>query len=292
VGVPLRNPVAARTRLALSFLPAEAGSCTDGSFKTPDFGFDDVEIVRDPIAEALGDGGTLLSDDPMLYLDGGMIGAYDALEELTPVESARFNRKALIIVGNRDLQSHCNPDDPAALAAAAQADDDNKIFTYVAVLKAPASAEQFGDDPVASATAIAAAGGTDVFNDVTDEGALAVQVVLNDLGSCVYDPPNNVVSANATHLTYVHPVTLARTDIARNDDCNSEDASTSVDGWGIETEGGGVRICGAPCAALRDTLTDAATTFAAFNLPAPRIPIVTSLPCVDPNRFVLPNPPQ
>jgi len=290
--VPLRNPVAASTRLALSFLPADAASCTDDSYVTPDFGFADVELVREPIAEALGDPATVLADDPMLFLDGGMIGAYKALDALVPKESARFNRKALIIVGNRDLQSHCDPDAPATLAAAAQADAD-KIFTYVTVLSAPADAEQFGDEPVSSATAIAAAGGTDVFNDVTeDEGALAVQEVLNDLGSCVYDPPSDVVSQSATLLVYVHPVTLERTDIERNDDCNSEDAATTVDGWGIETDGGGVRICGAPCAALRDTLTDAATTFAALGQPAPRIPIATVLPCDHPDRFKLPNPPE
>ena len=294
VGVPLRNPVSARTRVGFSFLPADQQACTDGSFESPDFGFDDVEVVRGPIAEALGDAAnTLLSDDPQLFLDGAMLGAYDALAALTLGDSARFNRRALIIVGNRDLQAHCPAaETPASLAATALADDN--IFTYAVVLKAPASAQQFGDDPQASAAAIATAGGTEVFDAVADEneGPLAVQKVLNDLGSCVYDPASPLVEQAGTHLSYVNPINLERTDIARNDECNGEAASESVDGWGIDAEGGGVRICGAPCAALRDTLTDTATFFAVLGEPAPRIPIVTALPCSDPSRFEAPNAPQ
>ncbi len=295
VGVPLRNPVSARTRLAFSFLPADNAACVDTNnpFESPDFGFDDVEVVRDPIAEALGDTGTLLPDDPQLFLDGAMLGAYDALAALEPIESSRFNRRALIVVGNRDLQAHCAAGDtPAELAAAALADDN--LYTYAVVLKAPAAAEQFGDDPQASAAAIATAGGTQVFDAVADEneGPLAVQKVLNDLGSCVYDPASPLVEQAGTHLSYVNPVTLERTDIERNDDCNSEASAESVDGWGIETDGGGVRICGAPCASLRDTLTDAATFFAILGQPAPRIPIVTALPCDDPSRFEAPDLPN
>lgn len=289
VGVPLRNPVSARTRLALSFLPADDQSCTNGAFETPGFGFDDVENVRQPIADALGDPGTLLADDPMLYLDGAMTGAYTALAALTPIESARFNRRALIVVGNRDLQSHCAPTlgDPATLASDALANDN--LFTYVAVLDAPASAQQFGDDPQTSAATIASAGGTEVFDAIADEaeGGLAVQKVLNDLGSCVYDRPGGVGQADATHLSYVNPVTLERADIGFNEACDGEAAATSVDGWGFESDGA-VRICGAPCAALRDTLTETAAFYAALGQPAPRVPIVTALPCFDPNRFKLP----
>lgn len=291
IGVPLRNPVAARTRLALSFLPGEASDCSTSSFEQPDVPFDDVDTVRGPIADALGDPGTLIADDPMLMLDGALPGAYDALRGLTPAESEQFNRRAVIVVGNRDLQGHCMPtaSDPAALAQAAF--DDDGLFTYVAVLEAPASAEQFGDDPQVSGAAIAAAGGTEVFDAIADEaeGALAVQKVLNDLGSCVYDAPANDVAGRATHLAFVDPVTLVRTDIAKNDACDSEAASSLEDGWGVEPGTGRVRICGAPCQTLRDALTDSAAFFAALGEAAPRIPVVATLPCVDPDRFALPD---
>jgi hypothetical protein len=290
IGVPLRNPVAARTRLAFSFLPGEAADCAASSYETPDIPFDDVETVRGPIADLLGDAASLLPDDPMLMLDGALPGAYDALLALTPVESAQFNRRAVIVVGNRDLQGHCTPTalDPSVLAQSAQTDDG--LFTYVAVLEAPASAPQFGDDPQVSGAAIAAAGGTEVFDAIADEseGALAVQKVLNDLGSCVYDAPANEVAERATHLAFVDPVTLARTDIAKDDACDGEAASGSVDGWGVEPGTGRVRICGAPCQALRDSLTESAAFFAALGEAAPRIPVVASLPCIDPDRFVAP----
>ncbi|MFO0552770.1 MAG: hypothetical protein U0271_30540 [Polyangiaceae bacterium] len=288
VNIPLKNPVAARTQLALSFLPADSSDCSTSSYLTPDFGFDDVDTLRSPIGTALSAPDTLLSTDPELYLDGAMAGAYSALLAAMPLESARFNRRALIIVGNRDLQSHCAPS-PGTATELAQAAKAQGIFTYAAVLDAPAGAPQFGDDPQASAASIATAGGTTVFDAIADEseGALAVQKVFNDLGSCVYDPPSSLVRNFATHLSFVDPVTLDRTDIPRNDACNGEAAAEVEDGWGLESDGA-VRICGPSCASLRQTLTDTASSFAVLGQPAPKIPIVASVPCDDPNRFELP----
>ena len=280
INVPLENPIAARTQIGLSFLPADMATCSASSLP-PEIGFEDPQVVRSDIASRLADPTTLLGDDPQLFLDGAMSGAYASLAALMPTESQTFNRRAVAIVGNRDLQAHCGatPGDPVALAADALASQG--IHTYVAVLDAPDDAPQFGDDPQTSAAAIATAGGTQVFDAIVDEteGALAVQKVLNDLGSCVYDPPQASVSANATNLLFVDPVTLARTDIARNDACDSE--SSTVDGWGVEASGR-IRICGAPCAALRSTL---AAYFAALGEPAPRVPIMPAIACTDASRF-------
>jgi hypothetical protein len=290
IQTPLRNPVAAQTRLALGYLPAAASDCTTSSFVTPAIDFGRVEDVRQPIADALGDLGTVLADDPMLYLEAAMTGAYTALGQLVPQTSVQFNRRALVIVGNRDLQAHCMPGigTPATLAGDALADDG--IFTYVTVIEAPMGAEQFGDNPVASATSIAQAGGTQVFDGVNndEDGLLAVQRVLSDLGSCYYDPPPTSVRNLTEYLSYMHPVTFARTDIRKNPACNSEAAAATETGWGFE--GDAIRICGSDCAALRETLTDVAKTFLLLNEPAPEVPIVPTLPCDNEARFDPPVP--
>lgn len=291
VDVPLRNPVAAATRVAFDFLPAASTECDAGTaYETPMLGFADVTDQRGPISQLLGDTGSLLADDPMLYLDAAMRGAYTALDGVTPMQSATFNRRAVVIIGNRDFQTHCAgnlPSTPADLAAAAFTGAD-PIYTYVAVLDAPTGTEQFGDAPQASAAAIATAGGTEVFDAVADEaeGALSVQKVLNDLGSCLYDPLPQLQQQSVTHMFFIDPLTQEQVTFTRNDACTSPDAP--VDGFGFD-DGDQVVICGQPCAALRSTLTDTATYFAALGQPAPAVPVTPALTCVDKQSLINPN---
>jgi hypothetical protein len=281
VETPLKNPVAARTRMAFSFLPADAGDCASpatNAYASPTFGFDDVDDVRPAIADALGTASNVLSSDPMLFLDAAMGGAYAALGALSPTVSTSFNRRALVIVGNRDLQAHCGgTETPTSLAASAQA---TGIFTYVAVLEAPATAEQFGGDPVSDAVAIAAAGGTQAFNGVQNEaeGALAVQKVINDLGSCVYDLPADptLLGESDLFVSYVDPISFERRDVPRNAACASDDSAA---GWEVDSATNLVRICGQPCADLRETLNDAASFHAVQLQPAPKVPVYFTLPC-------------
>lgn len=290
VDIPLQNPVAAATRVAFDFLPAPSTECDAGTaYENPMLGFADVTDQRAPIGQLLGDVGSLLPDDPMLYLDAAMRGAYTALDGISPIQSATFNRKALVVIGNRDLQTHCagNLGDPASLAAAAFAGAD-PIYTYVAVLDAPTGTEQFGGSPRASAAAIATAGGTEVFDAVDDEaeGALSVQKVLNDLGSCLYDPLPQIQQDRVTHMFFINPLTQEQTTFDKNDACTSPDAP--VDGFGYDSDNQ-VIICGQPCETLRTTLTDTATYFAALGQPAPAVPVTPALTCIDKQSLLNPN---
>lgn len=287
LGLPLRNPVAARTRLAFSLLPQDPDPvCDPAIYQTPELGFDDVDDLRVPIGNAISDPSVVLPDDPRLFLDAAMTGAYAALDEIMPVEEGgQFNRRALIIVGNRDFRGACDPaEDPEALAAAAR---DLGIFTYVAVLD-PADDTVVVGTPQVDAFDIAEAGGTTVFDAIAndEDGVLAVQKVFNDLGSCVYDPPLIPIRESATHLSYIDVSTeqLERHDIVRDNACDSEAAAETVDGWGVQPDGS-VRICGAPCQELRDVLTEVAKSFAAIGQPAPPVPIQTTVACTDPIRF-------
>ena len=283
----LNNPIADRTQVAFSFIPSDnaAAECSaSNSYGTPSIGFGTVDEMRAAIAAALGDTNNVLASDPDLYLDAALRGdsAYQTLRNLMPpMPSPRFNRRALMIVGNRDFTDQCAAETSAQLAAAAFADSD-KVYTYTVVLEAPSTTVLSGA-PVGDAAAIATAGGTTGF-DVTvnpEEGAKAVQGIVNDLGSCLYDAPNIIALDDADALedvtvAYLDPLTLERTSVSYNVQCT--ETSTGVDGWSV-AENGGIRICGAPCANLRDVLTDVALLAAVQEATAPEIPVVASAPC-------------
>jgi hypothetical protein len=275
----LKNPIAARTQIGFSPLPDPGCSA---NFAMPLIAFSDVSAVRQPIAAFVGDTSNVRNDDPILGLDNAMTGAYSALAALTPSESAQFNRRALVVIGNRDLLQSCGAE-PATLAANALSDPNNSIHTYVVALEAPAGTTQLGD-PATDGGAIATAGGTVLSNAIADpsEGPLAVQKIVNDLGSCVYDQPiANMapvpVPDNAT-LTYMSPDpnALVRADVAHNTQCTESTANT---GSGWNNDGNRVRICGSDCQDLRKALTDLATGYAFLGQPAPAIPMSVSLPC-------------
>lgn len=275
---PLANPIAERTRIAFDFLPEEANSCTsEPRVATPEIDFDEVANVRERIGALLGDPNNVLGTDDNLFLDAALRaeGAYAALAavENTP-GNLGFNRKALMIIGNRDFRAQCGGagvGEPVDLAADALA---SGLHTYVTVLQSPS-----GGEPVQEGRDIALAGGTEAFDATVDEeeGAIAVQSIVNDLGSCVYDQPGTTgLLDTGAILSYLNPIDLSRVDIPNNEDC-SETSGSEISGWNNVNDK--VRICGTACDDLRDVLTDVAFVAAAFEAPAPKIPILVSGAC-------------
>jgi hypothetical protein len=301
VELPLQNPVARRTRLAFDLLPAAAAECdalpAANDFATPRIPFEDVGTTREPIGDLLGDVGTVLADDPPLFMEAGMEGAYRALAELEPLDSSRrFNRKALVVIANRDFGGECATDGvtPAQRAQAAFA---SGIYTYSVVLDNDDASDTEKAQSVAEATAIATAGGTTVFNGVADEteGAKAVQEVFNDLGSCLYDvrgplTGNFLLPPDAT-ISYLNPLSPSRTqvDIPRNVLCD-EGAQDTQSGFNQVADDGSidalrVRICGQACEDLRNVLNDVAVVHALQNSVAPPVPLVVSAQCPNDSTF-------
>jgi hypothetical protein len=278
IELPLGNPVARRTRVAFGQLPAAAEQCGTNEYQTPTIAFGDVASVRQPIGDILGASASVLPDDPAIYLEAAMQGAYAALGELGPSGESGFNRKALVVISNRDLaRDRCPGPTGAERAAAALAQDDS-IVTYAVALDS-------GDaEALASATAIAEAGGTQVFNGVEDEteGLRAVQDILTDLGSCLYEVSPDATSGlqdagdlsdNAT-ISYLHPVTRAQVDIEHNALC-----AEGVDASGWNAEGDLVRLCGTACDELRESLSAVALVHAENQHVAPAVPLVVTAPC-------------
>ncbi len=272
IDTPLENPIARRTKVAFSVLPGVCGDPT--AFESPLIDFAEVDDVRQPIAAQLADQ-NLAADTPM-NLEPAMEGAYGALRmhQTTPAGGV-FNRRALLIIANRDFAGTCGGALPADLASAAFANDG--IHTYVAALPLGGTTPQEG-------AAIAAAGATSFYSGEEDV-ASGVNEIINDLGSCLYEAPDpSLFGGSSTlpdpsKLSYLDPITQARTDISVNASCNAT-TQDSADGFNQEADGT-IRICGASCQALRDTLTTASGIYALNGLAAPRIPIQISVPCSD-----------
>jgi len=274
IDLPLTNPIAARTQLGFGFLPAAQSDCSVSSFSTPSIGFADVESVRLPIGDAVGDMSNLLGSDPDLYLDGAMQGAHVALSAYA---AADHNRRALLVLGNRDLAQHCGGTPAAPATQALDAFNSQGIYTYVMVLESPLGTVH-ATDPVFEGSIIASNGGTQVF-DATSDGAVAlsgVQEIINDLGSCLYDLPAHMPSqATTAELSYVHPVTQLQTDIPHNGACSESNLGAS--GWNEAPNG--VRICGQACQNLRDVLTEVALFYGGQGETAPAVPVLMRVPC-------------
>jgi hypothetical protein len=228
-------------------------------------------------------------------MEAAMEGAYQALGTLSPSDdTVGFNRRALVVIGNRGFLETCPTDGvtPAQRAFAALTGVE-RIYTYAVVLENetdPASSAA----EVAEATALATAGGTEVFNGVADEaeGAAAVQKVLNDLGSCLYqvrDPLTAEPLPDTATISYINPLLPIREtiDIPHNEACN--EAAQNVElpeysGWNQEDDGL-VRICGQACNDLRDLLDAIAGVNAVENRVAPSVPLIVTGACPDDSAF-------
>jgi hypothetical protein len=203
-------------------------------------------------------------------------GAYKALVSLAATApSTGFNRKALFLVGNRDFSAHCGASTPSSLAQ--QALTQFGIYTYVLLLQNPNGVDSAA---LAAASNIASQGGTAVFDATSDVnvGAKAVQTVVSDLSSCLYDKSDLITPASApkTVISYFDLQSFHRVDISYNAQCT--ESSVAQDGWNVDGQQR-VRICGASCAALRDASKAVALQAASSGQPSPGFHVKVSTPC-------------
>ncbi|MBI5535003.1 MAG: hypothetical protein HY898_19905 [Deltaproteobacteria bacterium] len=284
LGLSLQDPVFNRCRVGFKFVPAALADCTAApspfAALTPpgDVAFDFASQARDAIAAKVGAASNLLASDPVLYLDAAMRldGVYKALGDLAPTApSTRFNRKALFLVGNRDFEPHCGGSSPATLAQQALAQ--SGIYTYVLLLQNPN-----GADPAAlsAASSIAMQGGTSLFDATSDAnvGAKAVQTVVSDLSSCLYDKSDLITGTPEDKITlsYFDLQGYHRVDISHNELCTEQ--STSQNGWNVDSQQR-VRICGSSCTALREAAKAFALQAALVGQPSPGFQVKVSTPC-------------
>jgi len=282
LGLSLGDPVFRTTSIGFKLLPHAMADCspaTTTSFAMQDVAFDAATKVQNTIARIVGDTTRPLATDPPLFIDAALQpnGAYKALRDFRAGKP--FNRSALMLILNRPVTNDCGGMDAATLAGnafnAATAAD--RIYTYVIFLDNTA-----GTMDSTAAQAIATAGGppgaTQFFDARGNPGAglNAVNSIVSDLGSCLYEKPANIDTSAV--IAYTDPLSQMATNVTFNASCN-EAAQSTADGWNIDA--GRVRICGKACSDLRVVLTNAAN-FAALQTPPaspPNIPVTATQLC-------------
>jgi hypothetical protein len=254
-----------------------------------------VNDVRGPIGAILGSNDSATSDDPpQVALEAALQGAYEAVRTADLVGNDTYAQRAVVVISNRDIAVGACMGVPTALELAQQATQGpNPIATYAVALGDPNEDNPTADaSTVASATALAMAGKTRVFNGVDDvaQGATAVSQVLTDVGSCVYtvnrlDLGNDGAAAlpQSSYISYVNPANPndpgagpRAVDIPFNSACSAS-SGADVSGWNNDADR--VRICGQACSDLRKVINDVSGIHLAEQLSAPPIPLVVSAPC-------------
>ncbi|HPY18601.1 MAG TPA: hypothetical protein PLM08_13040 [Polyangiaceae bacterium] len=288
LSLSLEDPVFERTRVAFSLLPGQASDCGEATnrFAAPTgpegVPFMFAKDAREAVAPIIANEGNVWNSDSPVMFDAALSahGAYAALKNLTPTAPTKdFNRRAVLVLGNRDFLSHCaGGSDLLDLVSAARAEG---LYTYFVVLKAPPATDQQGRDPLADAAQLALAGGTEVFDATQDPnaGALALQTITADLGSCLYDAPEGVAVVNdIAHrtVTYLNPLTNVRETIPYNEHCTEQVSGDS--GWNTDALGR-IRICGYACETLRDTAKMLSVSAAQSGQPVAVLPIHLTEPC-------------
>jgi hypothetical protein len=296
IGLPLASPIAKRARIAFSQFPANPAQCGTNAYATPEVAFGGVDDVRGPIGTILGTNlPQYQPDPPQVALEAALQGAYQAVRTAPLVGDDTFAQRAVVVISNRDIAVGACMGVSSALELAQQAaQGPTPIATYAVALGDPNEDNPTADaSTVASATALAQAGKTRVFNGVEDalQGATAVSRVLTDVGSCVYtvnrlDLGDDGAAAlpQGSYVSYVNPVDPVNAaagpkavDIPFNSACSAS-SGADVSGWNSD-EGGRVRICGQACSDLRKVINDVSDLHQFEQLSAPPIPLVVSSPC-------------
>jgi hypothetical protein len=295
IDLPLASPIAKRARIAFSRFPASPAQCGTNTYATPQVDFGSVDDVRAPIGAILGSNASVTPDNPpQVSLEAALQGAYEAVRTAPLVGTDTYAQRAVVVISNRDIAVGACMGVPTALELAQQATQGpNPIATYAVALGDPNEDNPTADaSTVASATALAAAGRTRVFNGIDDEaqGATAVSQVLTDVGSCVYTvnrldlgPLGAAALPQGSFISYVNPIDpLDATagpkavDIPFNSACSAS-SGADVSGWNADDTR--VRICGQACSDLRKVINDVSGIHLQQQLSAPPIPLVVSSPC-------------
>ncbi|MEY4544434.1 MAG: hypothetical protein RL685_629 [Pseudomonadota bacterium] len=301
IDLPLASPVARQAHVAFGSLPAAPEQCGTNAYATPQVPFDTVTNVREPIGNILGTplDQVAMINPPTVNLEAALQGAYSAIAS-TPITAADgAAQRALVLISNRDLSVGACMGGPTALERVqAAASGPSRIATYAVALGDPNQNATADAATVATATGLAAAGRTRVFNAVADvaEGATAVLDVLTDLGTCLYRVNRDDLGVPGTIpdssvISYIDPAnpSSSAVDIPFNPGCAAGSAA-EVSGWNRELVNGTslVRVCGNACTGLRDVISNissvhlaaqqqASTTEQQYSIPP--VPVVVSAPC-------------
>ena len=268
LSVSLGDPVFNQTQIAFSYTPGPQTDCSaapgSNSFETPLIPFEPSTQGQLDIGNNLfgqGDGGTFAPGEPTpWYLEAALDGTYQALVAQRSKAKEAYNRTAVMLFFDRDIQSGLNPDCGAAHKSAiqeAQAALSAGIETYVVYLKNADFDSGADTDPNAEPNAAALAMGfntgakyffnasTGDKNTLAQTQASALASVVADLGSCVYEVPQGI----GPEAVLQFPDTVSRSLLAVKNaaSCANDDPATTPL-WVFDNQH--IRVCQNTCQRL------------------------------------------
>ena len=300
MNLSLAAPVFKRTYVAFKFLPHLLLDCSAPatSFASPDFDFGLAQATQPKIAASLLH--WMAPAGPQdLYLEAAMRpeGAYARVAQFARGLGETLNVGAVMFFVNRTPSSggadggadptlggaDCTPDALTTIRTAVQgaynggnaaADGTPSLYTYFVVLDNPQHMP-----PLAFFNQVAAAGGATTLDSTSMNGQQVLASfaqTMTAVGTCLYElPPGVDASASLAYGVFHTP-------IAQASGCSA--TQQAVDGWSID--GGHIRICGKPCADLRNAVfaasvgaLQAAGADAGTATPVPDVPVTATMQC-------------
>jgi hypothetical protein len=283
IELTLRAPYLRGARVALRFLPADGGLCTQEVNAYSDPSGTDA-IPWQPAAKAATAmaayiaAGRVGMTDPPLYLDAALRanGAYAAFGG---IPAAAFGRRAVVVVGNRDFDARCDPSIGTTPLLAFESQDASGVRTTAVLLSAPPTADQNGRDVWLDGLSMARSGGGSFYDGAHGDESVRVAVLglAVDAASCLYDLPTSIDTSgdlSAVKISYFDLASSTRTDIDYDPTCTSTGGDK---GWNVD--GRRVRLCGSACDGVHGSLGTTGTYALDHHIVPPDIPVRWTAPC-------------
>jgi hypothetical protein len=254
MSLSLSDPAFAQTSVAFMYTPNSSNpqaDCTaapdQNFFATPSVAKGGIpfeasataqaDIGTNLLNQALPDGGVngLVPETDPWYLQAALSGAYTALTTQSKTKAEAFNRLAVMLFFDRDVQNDCGGTAASAATESLLAyQSPQQIETYVVYL---GNANDQNTTPpglppaqwIADANAIAqpSTAWFDATGENGDPATVQVQAlthVIADLGSCVYEVPSNISSGAALSFFDVVASPPTNVTVKYGASCDGEDA--------------------------------------------------------------------
>ncbi|HVH43999.1 MAG TPA: hypothetical protein VM925_16720 [Labilithrix sp.] len=288
---PLKDPAFAQTDIGLQYAPGTA-ACVPNA--PPVIPLESAFTVR----QKLVDNFLSFASNPGNLVAGGIPSFEGALKSaygtLSALPNTTYFRRAVVVIGNRDINTDQCPGIPGAPADAAlferttPTDPTKSINTYVIQLtKAPGTDLNTPLDP--AIFALAGAGSPAPPNPDargTKKNAKdAFQQVINTLATCVYDVNDDANAPGAADtVSFSDPLYGSTTKVPPNAACNAENMPGTGWGYGTSTAPGKKRIflCGDSCSTYRNVLASASDFALIYQQPPIAVPVFSHKAACEP----------
>jgi hypothetical protein len=285
LNLSLSDPAFRNTQVAMRYVPRDTVTEACDAYADPaklTIPFKLADAARTDLVtqiKSVKDNPALLAPpDARLNLDGALTGAYALLRGLGAAN--KYNKRAVLVLGNHDFVNNCGAASTGAVAAAAFEETDptkGSLATYT-VLFGPKNAAS--DAAVAVAADISAKGSGNKVpsydaREQPAKGFEAFYQVVGDLGACVYDQPTKGALEDKDSLSYYDPIKQTSVVVPFVASCST---TGTGNGWGKDSAGR-IRMCGTVCSDLRATLTASAVLAGQNNTTPPGIPVFARKSC-------------